>query len=160
VEHERADPGVGIVVGLSVLVAIGVTYGPAKGLYHRTFRRPAILSAYFIQPFDPHRGEVQRETLFRIWKSGHGELGLRQQVGSVEGTPIEMHLIVQEGKITLIRDYTRDSFGIREFVTSRPVNLILGPLSGGEVHPLDDRFPSSGVTSLKCVFTSGRVVFF
>src|SRR2546430_14653208 len=87
--------GVGIVVVLSVLVAIGGTYGPAKGLYHRTFRRPAILSADLIRPFDPHRAEEQREMLLRIWKSGHGKFGLRLGVGSVEGTPIEMHLIVQ-----------------------------------------------------------------
>ena len=117
--------------GCGVAVALHPP-GPLTGWYQRAFRTPPILSASFIVPFDKQRGQSQREQFISVYQARHGSYGLRRTAFSVEGTPIGECLLVEAGALTLITDYTRDSYGIREFRIQHPGSVALGKLLDGE----------------------------
>jgi hypothetical protein len=76
--------------------------------------------------------QAQREQWMRVYKNRRGSYGLRKTTVSFEGTPIDECLIVENGNITLVLDYTRDKYGIREFAIRQPTALKLGPLEASD----------------------------
>jgi hypothetical protein len=71
-----------------------------------------------------------------------------------------MTVLVKNGFLTLIRDYTRDSYGIREFAVQAPTRVDLGSVPEDGVHPLSDRFPERNKVFLRCYFSTGETVYF
>ena len=123
----------GVVALLSCALAVAIhTPGPVKGWYQRTFHAPAVLNAGFIVPFDKQQGHSLREQFIAIYRARQGSYGLRRTAFSVEGTPIGECLLVESGRLTLITDYTGDSYSSREFRIQHPTSIELGRLAGGE----------------------------
>ena len=147
-----------VTVVLFAFVARVYIYGPAKGLFYRTFRTPAVLLSTFVEDFDRQQAETQREKLLSVYQSRSGSYGLRKTVSSIEGTPIGQCLVVENGRLTIVIDLTRDAYGIREFVIQYPTNVILGPITAAE-EPFSST-PSRGRTVLKCYLPSGGVSYF
>lgn len=108
------------------------TPGPVKGWYQRAFHRPRILEASFIVQFDKQQGPSQRERFISIYQAGQGSFGLGRTACSAEGTSIGEFLLVENGLLTLVTDYTRDSYGNREFQIQHPTSVKLGRLADGE----------------------------
>ncbi len=148
-----------VVLALALFVASRV-YGPAKGMFFRTFYSPAVLRDPSVQALTATTGKAQRDHFMQVYLSHKGAFGLSQRVSSVEGTPIGMTLLVRDGALTLVLDYTRDSFGIRKFRTVTPSYVDLGSVLEPQLHPLDDRFPKEGPLYLRCYLESGRVMYF
>lgn len=127
----------GIAAGIAALLsgapAVAIhTPGPVKGWYHRTFHTPAILRASFVVQLDKQQAHSQREHFISIYQTRQGSYGLRRTAWSIEGTPIGECLLVENGELTLISDYTRDSHGNREFRVRHPTSIKLGALADGE----------------------------
>ena len=142
------------VVALALLVRV-YFYGPAKGWFYRTFQTPAILHSAFIEDFDRHQAQTQRERLLRVFQSRTGSYGLHKTTSSIEGTPIGENLIIEDGHLTIVSDYTRDKFGIRKFTVQHPTTVMLGPVeeSEGWQHTVTNTF-------LKCYINSKLVYRF
>ncbi|MEW6369060.1 MAG: hypothetical protein AB1714_30905 [Acidobacteriota bacterium] len=71
-----------------------------------------------------------------------------------------MTILVKNGELTLIRDYTRDSYGIREFTVQVPTRVDLGTVIEELLHPLNDRFPESTRSYIRCYIPTGEIVYF
>jgi hypothetical protein len=118
---------------LGCVLAIAIhTPGPIKGWYQRAFQTPPILNASFIVRFDKQQGKAEREQFIAIYQARRGSYGLRRTAWSVEGTPIGECLLVEDGFLTLISDYTRDSYSSREFRVQHPTSVTLEKLADGE----------------------------
>jgi len=163
--HESFSPknsAVVIIVEVITVLVLAVVariyvYGPAKGLFCRTFWTPSILRASFVENLDQQQARIQRERLLSIYQSHTGSYGLRKTVGSVEGNPIGYCLVVENGRLIIVTDYTRDSFGSRDFALSYPTNIILGPVQAAEGSvPFT---PAPGQIVLKCYLAKGTLYF-
>lgn len=128
-----------LIVAVAVLSAAALTaldayvfagahvYGPAKGLFNRTFRSPSILRAGFVEDLNADRPEAQLEKFLSVYRSQQGSCGLRRTVPSVEGTPVGKCLVTENGKLTLVIDFTRDRNSTRNFVVLHPSAVSPGP---------------------------------
>ncbi len=133
-------------------------YGPAKGWFYRTFHTPAILHSAFIEDFDRQQAATQRQKLFGIYQARSGSYGLRKAGSTIEGTPVGKFLIIEGGRVTVVSDYTRDTFGNREFGIQHPTNVVLAEVEATEeAVPFT---PARGSIVLKCYLDSGGVVYY
>ncbi len=57
------------------------------------------------------KNNAVKESLFRAASSGTGIVKLKKRCHTDEGAPVVDYLIAEEGKITFVRDYSRDPFG-------------------------------------------------
>jgi hypothetical protein len=122
-----------VLVLLSAALAAAIhTAGPVKGWYQRAFHTPPLLNAPFVVQFDKRQGHSKRERFISIYQARQGSYGLRRTGWSVEGTPIGECVLVENGLLTIITDYTRDSYGNREFNVRHPTSVKLGALADGE----------------------------
>ena len=89
------------------------------------------------------------------FQAKNGSYGLRKTVESIEGTPVGQCLVVEDGRLTIVSDYTRDAYGNREFGIRYPTNVILGPVGAAEESvPFT---PTQGQIVLKCYLETGGV---
>jgi hypothetical protein len=79
---------------------------------------------------------------------------------TVEGTPVGIWLITFEGSLTLVTDYTRDSYSTRAIHVARPVLVELGVPKAEEQHPLRAWFPDPSQVYVRCKLSAGDVAFF
>ena len=126
-----------LVLAVAIIAYVGLwLYGPLKGAYWRAFRTPALMHDRHVEDLVAARAAEQRKRLLEVWRTAQGSYGLRQTVSSVEGTPIGFTLVADNGKATLILDYTRDAFGPRKFIVQpvRAIELVsLAPSAGSQV---------------------------
>ena len=110
-------------------------YGPMSGWFNRSFRTPAVLHSTFIVDYERAQAATQRQKLFDIYQTKRGSFGLHRTFGSIEGTSFGAYLLVEEGCLTFINDFTRDNVdthSTRGFTTRYPTNLVLAPVSASE----------------------------
>src|SRR5439155_14417750 len=111
---------------------------------------PAIVKAPFVEALS-RTSEValtQRRHLLASWQA-RGDYGLRRVQSTVEGTPASLWLITTGGALTLITDYTRDSYSTRAVDVATPKSLDLASPARDEQHPLRPWFPSREETYLR-----------
>lgn len=53
----------------------------------------------------------QKRKFYEAYKSGKGRYGLRKQTRTIEGDVIYRYIIVRDGQLTVVHDYTRDVWG-------------------------------------------------
>ena len=132
-------------------------YGPAKGLYWRTFRAPAILNAGFIEPIDPQREQEQLKKFCDVYESHQGSYGLRQLTASVEGSLVGKCLVTEDGRLTLVVDQTRDANSDREIIVAHPSSVTLAPVEQGTNQAASASAPAD--VYLICTIGGRRVHF-
>jgi hypothetical protein len=150
------------VVAISTgFVIAGLLYHPTLGAFNRLVRLPRVVYASFVEDLS-ESAEVamaQRLRLLESWQT-RGDYGLHRVQKTVEGTPVGLWLITSGGSLTLVTDYTRDSYSTRGIYVSTPSSLELGTPTRQEQHPLRAWFPDREQTYLRCIFGSGGVEFF
>lgn len=151
----------GVAAGVAVLIGGLFLYHPAVGIFNRLFRMPAIVEASFIELLSASAttAEAQRERLVDAWRNGRS-YGLHKVQKTVEGTPVGVWLITSEGSLTLVTDYTRDSYSTRAIDVANPILVELGPPRADEQHPLRAWFPDSSQVYVRCKLAADRVEFF
>ncbi len=158
----RVIRGVGaIAAGFVVLIGGLLAYHPVLGTFNRLFRMPAVVKEPFIETLSESAGEakIQRERLVEAWRSKRS-YGLYKIQKSVEGTPVGIWLITSAGRLTLVTDYTRDSYSTRAIYVSEPASAELGPPKEEEQHPLRDWFPDSEQVYIRCRLSADQIEFF
>jgi hypothetical protein len=122
---------------------------------------PAIVREPFIETLSQSAGEatIQRERLLEAWRSKNS-YGLYKIQTSIEGTPVGMWLITSGGRLTLVTDYTRDSYSTRAIYVAEPASAELGPPREEEQHPLRAWFPHSQQVYIRCRLSGDHVEFF
>jgi hypothetical protein len=151
----RSAKIIGVALAAGLVAYVGVRgYGPVKGAYWRAFRTPSILREQGVEDLVSSRAGEQKKRVVEAWRSGHGTYGLRQTVLSAEGTPIRLALVTEQGKATLVLDYTRDAYGPRRFIVQ--------PVQALELASSAEYGGSGGVAGLRirCAFVSGEAAWF
>ena len=59
-------------------------------------------------------GRANRLKAFKIYKSGAGQLKLKQECHGIDGGPVYRYLTVEKGKAFLIIDTSEDNFGTKQ----------------------------------------------
>jgi hypothetical protein len=73
----------------------------------------------------------QKVNLYETYKSGKGKFGLKYRTGTVEGDPIVNWIIVEDAKLSIIHDSTRDSWGTFPGMRIyQPADLAIGYFKG------------------------------
>jgi hypothetical protein len=132
-------------------------YRPAKGLIIRTFRMPPETKRPFIVDLKASSGFKQRQQFLESWKAGR-TIGLHSQVLTVEGDPLELFAIAEQGHLTLITDFTRDAHSNRSISVQHPVSVSIQQVSS--IHPLQAWFPRQGEYYLGFALENGGVALF
>ena len=143
-------------VAVSAVLYLGLRlYGPVKGAYWRAFRTPDLVRDSAVEQLSPVHADAQRTRLFDVWQSGRGKYGLRQTTLSIEGTPIGLILVTEDGRATLVFDYTRDAYGPRRFVVQPVEALEVGSAAAGRRGPTHH-----GSTRLRCTLEAREATWF
>jgi hypothetical protein len=151
----RSAKVIGVALAAALVVHVGVrVYGPVKGAYWRAFRTPPILCEQGVEDLVSGRAGEQRKRVVEVWRSGQGTYGLRQTVLSAEGTPIGLALVTEQGKATLVLDYTGDAYGPRRFIVQpvQAMELAFSAEQGGS--------GAVGGLRIRCAFVSGEPAWF
>jgi len=150
-----------LVLAVPVVAYLGLRlYGPLKGAYWRGFRTPALVLDSRVEDLVAARASAQRERLLEVWRKGRGTYGLRRTVSSIEGTPIGLTLVADQGRATLVLDYTRDSYGNREFFVEsvQTIDLVLPNSPSGVETPGETQSPDKA--RLRCLIEGREPIQF
>ena len=147
-----------IALTVCVVVAGLFTYYPLKGVFNRAFRTPAIVKQPFVQELQEPDGLRQRQQLLEAWSAG-ATSGLHRQVSTAEGKPVQLWLVTDRATLTLITDFTRDTFSRRDITVGHPTGMNLCKGSD-DSDPLRAWFPRSDQVYLRLRFEDGSNALF
>src|SRR5262249_17344266 len=147
--------------GAGCLLGVVLLYGPVLGAWTRATRLPPLVHEPFIEDLssDASTAASQRARLLDAWHAG-SDYGLRRTQNSVEGTPIGLWLITSKHQLSLITDYSRDSFSTRGIDVATPIALEIATPAAEDQHPLRAWFPARTTAYLRCTLPNGHVAFF
>lgn len=101
--------------------------GSIKGFLIRSLYTPLEIKQDSFIDLDlvefPNKEKLQ---FYSIYRGGKGYCALKKSIISIDGTVYRVYIITNNGKLTLVKDYTSDSHGNRKFVIEEPNDVVLG----------------------------------
>lgn len=146
---------------LSFLIGVMIiTYGPIKGAYNRYLHTPELIknNQFIYLDIIPDKGKAIRD-FYDIYIQKKGYSGLKQKRYFDEGSTAILYLAANDGKLTLIIDYTRDPFSIRGFIKESPKDVLIGTISDNKYFlPLPSSLADSNNIKLKVIRATGEEI--
>ena len=134
------------------------TWGDIRGAWNRKFGRPTVLENVSPNRLDAASAEKNTQGLFQLWRSGVGSGAIVADGWTIEGDPVEVFVIVANGRGTVVFDGTRDRHdGSRSFHVFRVVKLELVESVGRNVTDITKRRDGD---RLRCEVEDGAVYAF
>ena len=155
----RTTVFLGFALAVAACVGTPQPSKPENGSESTTARELA--KAPFVERLssDPAAATQQRVRLLNAWRE-RKSYGLRTTQHSVEGTPIHLSIITQNGALSFVTDYSDDSYSTREIYVEKVAAVELRRITREESHPLMAWFPDPAVEYLRCQLANGEVQFF
>ncbi len=142
---------------LILAIAALYAYFPVKGLVVRTFLMPPVLASPCITEVDAASSAQQRQRFVDAWR-GRTCAGLHQCVSTIEGDPLNLWAITEQGRLTLVTDYTRDAYSHRGVDVQHPIEVEVWQKR--DSNPLRAWFPRDDRPYLRFIMADGSDAFF
>jgi hypothetical protein len=106
-----------------------ITKGSVKGAINRFIFTPAIITNnHFVSVESTENPDEQRVKFMFAYQSKQGFYGLKKTFITIEGYPVVVFAATENGKLTIIRDYTLDKFGPRKFIKKEVDSVACEPV--------------------------------